>query len=120
MDDTMRALIDEVKNASSGSEMRTPLINVLREIFENGKDATYLLGLNGRYGTNADDPNIDDTLVLQTTMGKLIPFDTLDKEPATGTEKLVAGSTIYAFFGDLTQLANDIDEILHPHDPYIP
>lgn len=114
----MRALIDNVKAAANGAEMRNPLVNVFTEIFYKGKNAELLNNKNGDYyalqgdgkwlfdgdGHSAGDP--------RTGLATLLPFESWERKPKKDSTKLVTGGTIFTLTGDLNELPEEVEDIL--------
>jgi len=100
MTDKMEQLIEEVNKAATGAEIRLPLINVFKEIFENGKNAEYLNSHSWEF------------FAKQSDMAKLIPYDTWATKPKKDSTKLVVGGTIFMVTGDLDILAEEVEDIV--------
>ena len=96
----MDEYIQAIMNASTGANIRVPLVNALRFIFEKGKDVEFLNG------------QTSDFYARQSVMATMLPFDTWSKRPDISNTKLVAGSVIFGFTGDLDMLPTIVEEIV--------
>lgn len=119
----MRALIDDVKAAANGAEIRNPLVNVFKTIFNKGKNAELLnnknadefaLQANGKwlfegYDSHGIHHNAGDP---RTGMATLLPFESWEKKPKKDSTKLVTGGTIFTLTGDLNELPEEVEDIL--------
>lgn len=98
--DELSSIIAEIQQAKTGSEIRNPLVNAFKWVFEHGRNVQYL---------NTHD---SDYYAKQSDMAKLLPFDNWARRPSSDSQKLVTGATIYATLGDLHELPTIVEEII--------
>lgn len=79
----------KIRAANNGAEIRKPIADAFRAFSEQGKDVSYLGG-------------VDDTFFAkQTDMAKLLPFDSVPRSKST---KFVKSGGIFSIIGDLRDL----------------
>lgn len=101
--------IDALNSAMTGSDIRYPLVNAFRELYETGRDAEYIVGGNGiQYVAEGQATNGEAELKLRhgldgspNSFENIIP---LDNAPKPKSKKLVKSNGIYSMIGDLESL----------------
>lgn len=121
----MDELIEEIEAASTGADIRTPLVRTLTYLFEHGREATKLAETLPR-GEGFKDYTYfamqNNTVEIDPETGReyirigistLLPFDTWSSRPSIESPKLVANGTICLALGtDNARLKRDLIEPL--------
>lgn len=87
----------KIRAANSGMEIRKPIADAFRAFAEQGKDVSYLGGVDDTY------------FAKQTDMAKLLPIDSVPRDKST---KLVTSGGILSVLGDFDDFDWGYDEWL--------